>query len=322
MAARTNDTYDVAIVGAGPAGLATAVYAASEGLSTLVVDKRSFGGQAGDSASIENYLGFHKSISGRSLMRRAYNQAKKFGVHTGIPDEASGIIADSCGVGHVLNLANGEQACARSLVLATGAKYRRLPMANLSDFEASRCVHYGAFPAANKMVAGLDIAIIGGGNSAGQAVVYLAARARRVWLIVRGRSLDDSMSSYLVDRINNLANVHIVTQAEVTAINGNGRIEEITWRSNVTGYVTRRAVAHLFLFIGTEPNSAWVASTVALDAKGFIKTAANFETSCRGVFAIGDVRSGSVKRVAAAAGEGAQLVSVLHPYLENLRSAA
>jgi thioredoxin reductase (NADPH) len=314
--------YDVAIVGAGPAGLATAVYAASEGLSVLVLDCRAFGGQAGASARIENYLGFPTGITGMALMARAYNQAQKFGAEMAIPDEAvalTGVEADSGDF--ALSLFNAERARARSIVVASGARYRRLNVSQLDDFEATS-VHYWASPLEAKLVAGQEIALVGAGNSAGQATVYLARHAAKVWLIVRGRSLEASMSRYLVDRIRGLENVTLVTEAEVSGLHGShGTLEAVRWRLAAGGEIEQQ-IRHLFLFIGAEPNSNWLAGALKLDAKGFIvtgreagSTRQSLETSRDGVFAIGDVRAGSIKRVAAAVGEGAQVVAMLHAYL-------
>jgi thioredoxin reductase (NADPH) len=317
--------FDVAVVGAGPAGLATTVYAASEGLSVLVLDCRSFGGQAGASARIENYLGFPTGITGMALMARAYSQAHKFGVETAIPAQVSSLHAlGDQGEGHVvLKLSDGERVSARSVVIASGARYRRLDVENLDAFEAAS-VHYWASPLEAKLCAGQEVVLVGGGNSAGQAVVYLAGKVAKVWLLVRGPSLTSTMSSYLVDRIGALANVEVVTRAEVSALEGSeGMLEAVRWRRGGSGEEVRRPIRHLFLFIGADPNTDWLAgSGVALDAKGFVLTGADaggdrrlLETNRRGVFAIGDVRSGSVKRVAAAVGEGAQVVAALHSFL-------
>jgi thioredoxin reductase (NADPH) len=318
-------TFDVAVVGAGPAGLATAVYGGSEGLSVLVLDCRSFGGQAGASARIENYLGFPTGISGMALMARAYNQAQKFGVEMAIPDEASGLgtLNDSEHSGFALRLANGEHVSARSVVIATGARYRRLILPGLDAIEGSN-VHYWASPIEAKLCANQEVALVGAGNSAGQAVVYLASQVAKVCLLVRGTSLNASMSRYLVDRIGGLSNVEVILNAEVSGLEvQNGLLEAIRWRSNRSGVESGRALRHLFLFIGADPNTDWLAgSGVALNPKGFVLTGAEasadrkpLETSRRGVFAIGDVRSGSVKRVAAAVGEGAQVVATLHGVL-------
>jgi thioredoxin reductase (NADPH) len=319
--------YDVAVVGAGPAGLATTVYAASEGLSVLVLDCRAFGGQAGASARIENYLGFPTGITGMALMARAYSQAHKFGVETAIPAEVKGLeTSGDQDEGHVvLKLAGDERVTARSVVVASGALYRRLEVENLDAFEATS-VHYWASPLEARLCAGQEVVLVGAGNSAGQAVVYLAGKAAKVWVLVRGADLASSMSSYLVERIAGLANVEVVTQARVTGLEGHsGMLEAVRWRRGASGEEVRRPIRHLFLFIGADPNTDWLAgSGVALDAKGFVLTGADagadrhpLETSRRGVFAIGDVRSGSVKRVAAAVGEGAQVVAALHAFLAS-----
>jgi thioredoxin reductase (NADPH) len=315
--------YDVAIVGAGPAGLAAAVYAGSEGLATLVLDCRAFGGQAGASARIENYLGFPTGITGMALMGRAYTQAQKFGTEMAIPAEVLGLRCDAAPGRFVLQLSNGERASARSVVVASGARYRRLGVANLDAFEGSS-VHYWASPLEGKLCGGQEVALVGAGNSAGQATVYLATQTKKVWLIVRGKDLNASMSRYLVDRIGSLANVEVVTQAEVTGLEGrDGMLEQIRWRKRGTAEEMRCPIRHLFLFIGAEPNTDWLAqSGIALDGKGFVLTGADaggdrrpLETSRRGVFAIGDVRAGSIKRVAASVGEGAQVVATLHSHL-------
>ena len=324
-----NRLYDVVIVGAGPAGLAGAVYAGSEGLSVLVLDCRAFGGQAGASARIENYLGFPTGISGMALMARAYNQAQKFGVEMAIPDEVMGL--DPSGGAEnapfVLKLSNSERAMARSIVIATGARYRRLAVDGVEAFEGAS-VHYWASPLEAKLCSGQEVALIGAGNSAGQAAVYLASHVAKVWLLVRGADLAASMSRYLVDRIAGLSNVEVLTQTNVTGLEGRGGVlEAIRWRQK-SGEAVRKPIAHLFLFIGADPNTQWLSgSGVALDAKGFVLTGGDcnesrnpLETSRRGVFAIGDVRSGSVKRVAAAVGEGAQVVAVLHAALASIAS--
>jgi thioredoxin reductase (NADPH) len=320
--------YDVVVVGAGPAGLATAVYAASEGLSVLVLDCRAFGGQAGASARIENYLGFPTGVSGMALMARAYNQAQKFGADMAIPEEVVTVEAapDAAHGRFRLTLAGDERASARAVVIASGALYRQLEVENLADFEGAS-VHYWASPLERKLCGGQEIALVGAGNSAGQAVVYLAGQAAKVWMIVRGPSLEASMSKYLIDRIAALPNVEVVVQSEVVALEGEpGALSAVRWRNRKTGEETRRELRHLFLFIGADPNSAWMAQCeVALDDRGFVLTGADLdpprrllETSRDGVFAIGDVRSGSTKRVAAAVGEGAQVVAALHAHLAAL----
>jgi thioredoxin reductase (NADPH) len=320
--------YDVAVVGAGPAGLATAVYAASEGLSVLVLDCRAFGGQAGASARIENYLGFPTGITGMALMARAYNQAQKFGVDMAIPDEVMTLeppVESNFGT-FGLRLSGNERATARSVVVAAGARYRRPTIQRLEEFE-STSVHYWASPVEAKLCAGQEVALVGGGNSAGQAVVFLARRVAKVWLLVRGTGLETSMSRYLVDRIAALPNVEIVTQAKISALEDNsGILEAIRWRKGPSGAEVRRLIRHLFLFIGADPNTDWLLSSgVMLDGKRFILTGIDvgsdrrpLETSRPGVFAIGDIRSGSVKRVAAAVGEGAQVVSILHDFLATV----
>ncbi len=313
--------YDVAIIGAGPAGLAASVYAGSEGLSVLALDCRAFGGQAGASARIENYLGFPTGISGMHLMARAHVQALKFGVQMAIPDEARALAMDA--EAFRIDLADGESARARAVLVACGARYRRLDVPNLAEFEGSS-VHYWATPLEARLCAGQEVALVGGGNSAGQAVVFLASRVRKVSVLVRAPGLEASMSRYLIDRIAALPNVELICHAQVTALEGDdGRLRAVTWRDRRTGEETRRPINHLFLFIGAEPNTDWLASCgLKLDAKGFLLTGAEasqgahpLETSLPGVFAIGDARSGSVKRVAAAVGEGAQVVAQLHSYL-------
>ena len=312
--------HDVVVVGAGPAGLATAVYAASEGLSVVVLDCRAFGGQAGASARIENYLGFPTGISGIALMARAYNQAQKFGAEMAIPLEAKSLGADRDGF--MLALGGDERVRARAVVLACGAEYRRLDVENLDAFESSS-VHYWASPLEAKLCADQEVALVGAGNSAGQAAVYLATHAKKVWMIVRGADLAASMSRYLVDRIAQQPNIEVLTGARVTALEGqDGVLEAIRWRGKA-GAETRRPISHLFLLIGAAPNAKWLSgSGVDTDAKGFVLTGADagkeakpLETSLPGAYAIGDVRANSVKRVGAAIGEGAQVVAALHGYL-------
>lgn len=317
-------TYDVVVIGAGPAGLAASVYAASEGLSVLTLDCRAFGGQAGASARIENYLGFPTGISGLALMARAYNQAEKFGAEMAIPVEAVGLQAagEPGGVSRIL-LQGGESITARSVVIATGANYRRLGFDGMDQFDGAN-VHYWASPLEGKLCARQEVVLVGGGNSAGQATVYLASQADKVTLLVRGDSLDDSMSRYLVDRIEGLANVEVLTRTSLTSLEGrDGRLEAVHWRTRGSDVDTRRETHHLFLFIGAEPRTGWLAgSGVVLDQKGFVLTgpevgAGEFPlmSSRPGVFAIGDIRSGSTKRVAGAVGEGAHVVALLHRYL-------
>ena len=317
---RADKLYDVVIVGAGPAGLATAVYAASEGLSVIAIDCRSFGGQAGASARIENYLGFPTGISGMALMGRAFSQAQKFGVEVLIPDEAVKLECgnDPC---HV-RLATGERIQARAVVLATGARYRRLGVEKLEDFEGSS-VHYWASPLEADLCASRDVALVGGGNSAGQAVVFLADRARKVTLIAR-RPLSETMSAYLVERIEGLPNVEVVIGCEIAALEGEpGDLKGVTIRQRSDGSEREVRADFLFSFIGAEPNTDWLQSSgITLDERGFILSGEDLdpdrlplETSRRGVFAVGDVRACSVKRVAASVGDGAQVVAAIHKYL-------
>ena len=318
--------YDVVIVGAGPAGLAAAVYAGSEGLSVLAVDCRSFGGQAGASARIENYLGFPTGISGMALMGRAFSQAQKFGVEVLIPDEA---VKLECGNEPCrIKLATGERIQARAVVLATGARYRRLDAQRLDEFEGSS-VHYWASPLEADLCASQEVALVGGGNSAGQAVVYLADRARKVTVIAR-RPLSETMSAYLVERIESLPNVEVVIGCEVAALEGEpGELSEVTIRQRSDGSERRMPARFLFSFIGAEPNTDWLqGSGIKLDERGFVLSGEDLdsgrfphETSRRGVFAVGDVRACSVKRVAAAVGDGAQVVAAIHKYLADRAEA-
>jgi len=322
--------YDVVIVGAGPAGLAAAVYAASEGLSVMVLDCRAFGGQAGASARIENYLGFPTGISGMALMARAFNQAQKFGVEIAIPNEVTSLECvgeDPSGRRLTLTLAGGETVGARTAVIATGARYRRLDVANCEDFEGTS-IHFWATPIEVGLCKGQEVALVGAGNSAGQAIVYLASQVSKLYVLVRGSSLEASMSRYLVDRIGGLANVEVVLGAEVCRLEGErGSLDLVCWERGRPTVEDRRKIRHLFLFIGAEPNTDWLAgSGIALDGKGFVLTGEAvgadrrpLETSKHGVFAIGDVRAGSTKRVAAAVGEGAQVVATLHGLLSAAR---
>ena len=317
--------YDTAIVGAGPAGLAAAVYAASEGLSTLVLDCRSFGGQAGASSRIENYLGFPTGISGLALMARAYNQAQKFGAQIAIPDEA--LVLGPENAPFRLRLGNGETAVARTIVLASGARYRRLDIANLSDFEGT-CVHYWASAIETRLCSGQEVALAGAGNSAGQAVVFLAEQVKKLWMIVRGRNLEATMSQYLIDRIRSLPNVEVLTRTEICGLEGEpGLLKRVRWKNRDSGQTGEHEIGHVFSFIGAEPNTDWLKdSGVHLDEKGFVVTGADnahlLATSRDGVFAVGDVRCGSVKRVAAAVGEGSTVVSAVHAFLARQREAA
>jgi thioredoxin reductase (NADPH) len=322
-----DNLYDVAIVGAGPAGLGAAVYAASEGLKVVVLDDRAFGGQAGASARIENYLGFPTGIRGLALMARAYTQAQKFGAEMAIPEQVAALNEElhEDGKRFLLKLATGEAINARSVVIASGAEYRRLPLPNIASFEGTS-VHYWASPLEARLCAAQEVALVGAGNSAGQAVVYLSAHASKVWMIVRGRSLTATMSRYLCERIAAQPNIEILLETEVIALGGeNGGLHSISWRDRRTETTVCRPLQHLFSFIGADPNTAWLGQCdVHVDAKGFVRaepSAADgrlpFQTNRTGIFAIGDVRSGSIKRVAAAVGEGAQIVPTLYQYLEQ-----
>jgi thioredoxin reductase (NADPH) len=316
--------YDVAIVGAGPAGLAAAVYAASEGLDVLALDARAFGGQAGASARIENYLGFPTGITGLALMARAYNQAQKFGAHVSIPDEAARLRDMD---GHfVLETADDDHARARTVVIATGARYRRPNIQNLEMFEGSH-VHYWASALEARLCDGEEVALVGAGNSAGQAAVFLASRVTKVWLLMRGKRLEDSMSQYLVERIGAQENIQVLAETEIVALEGEGaKLTKVRWKHRHSAEENTRPIRHVFLFIGADPNTDWLKPTgIALDEKGFVRTGAEcgkhhppLQTNKPGVFAIGDVRSGSTKRVAAAVGEGAQVVAALHIHLAEL----
>jgi len=322
--------YDVAVVGAGPAGLATAVYAASEGLSVAVFDCRAPGGQAGASARIENYLGFPTGISGQALAGRAFVQAQKFGAHIAVPLEVKAL---HCGHHPLeLELKDGRRVPTRSVVIASGAVYRRPALANLENYEG-RGVYYWASPVEAKLCKGDEIVLIGGGNSAGQAAVYLSSHAARVHIVIRAPNLDASMSRYLIERLNGLPNVVIHPHSEICELIGDDHgLSGVVYCSRANGEerTGRLALRHLFLFVGADPNTEWLRSChVRIDAKGFVPTGPaaadtesvpvhELETSVRGVFAIGDVRSGSTKRVAAAVGEGAAVVAQLHAYLAHL----
>ncbi|WP_423200107.1 MULTISPECIES: FAD-dependent oxidoreductase [unclassified Cupriavidus] len=326
--------YDVIVVGAGPAGLATAVYAASEGLSVAVIDCRSPGGQAGASARIENYLGFPTGISGQALAGRAFVQAQKFGAHVAIPLEVKAL---HCGDHPIhIELKDGRKVPARTVVIASGAQYRRAEIDALEQYEG-RGVYYWASPVEAKLCKDEHAMLIGGGNSAGQAAVYLASHAAEVHILVRGAGLEATMSRYLIDRLRSLPNVHLHTHAQITGMDGEGWLESVRYRERALGDAPIAVpMRHVFLFIGAAPNTEWLrACNVKTDEKGFVLTGAaarkkcqmgedggayTLETSVPGVFAIGDVRSGSTKRVAAAVGEGAAVVAQIHSYLAELQN--
>jgi len=317
--------YDVAIAGAGPAGLATAVYAASEGLSVLVFDARAFGGQAGASARIENYLGFPTGISGQALAGRAYTQAQKFGANLRIPVEVARLDCEPSDNGEpfALHFADGRIAQSRSVVIATGARYRRPDCANLAAMEG-RGVSYWASAFEAKLCSGQEVVLVGGGNSAGQAAVYLAAHAKKVWMLVRGPGLAASMSKYLIDRIVATGNIELRAHTEIIEVHGEraGGVVSVTWRRRDTGETETHPVRQVFLFLGADPATEWLKGCgVALDDKGFVTTGhagRTLETSVRGVFAVGDVRAGSVKRVGGAIGEGAAAVAQIHAFLARV----
>jgi thioredoxin reductase (NADPH) len=332
----TGAVHDVVVVGAGPAGLATAVYAASEGLAVLVLDQRHFGGQAGASARIENYLGFPTGISGGALAGRAFSQAQKFGAEVAIPLEVRYL---DCGGPSRrpheplrIELADGRSIHGRAVVIASGARYRQPDIPNVADFEGAG-ISYWASPVEARLCEGEEIALVGGGNSAGQAAVFLAPKVKHLHMVVRRSGLEATMSRYLIDRIAALPNVTLHTGAEVIGLEGDeaGSLCKATFRGLDSGNVITHPLRHLFLFIGADPNAGWLAKRVAVDDKGFVITGREFaptdvpinraplplETSVTGVFAIGDVRAGSTKRVGAAIGEGAAVVAQIHAALAN-----
>jgi thioredoxin reductase (NADPH) len=327
--------YDVAIVGCGPAGLATAVYAASEGLSVAVLDARSFGGQAGASARIENYLGFPTGISGQALAGRAFTQAQKFGADIMIPIGAKALDCARVDGTFGLTLDGGETLRSRSVVVASGARYRRPEIENLDQFEG-RGVWYWASPVEARLCAGQEICLVGGGNSAGQAAVFLSGHASKVHLVIRGGGLGASMSRYLIERIEATPNIELVFNTEVVGLEGTAdqSLERVRWRSRLSGEESSADVRNLFLFVGADPATGWLDGCgVMVDRGGFVVTGAQckksdgqsasvLETSVPGVFAVGDVRSGSVKRVGGAIGEGAQVVALLHGFLGDTAKPA
>jgi thioredoxin reductase (NADPH) len=327
--------YDVAVVGSGPAGLSTAVYAASEGLSIAVCDARAFGGQAGASARIENYLGFPTGISGIALTARAFNQAQKFGAEIMIPVEVKALDCSREDGAFGLKLEGGDVLRAKSIVVASGARYRRPEIANLADFEG-RGVWYWASPIEARLCAEQDVALVGGGNSAGQAAVFLSGHARKVSMVIRGGGLGASMSRYLIERIEATPNIELMFNTEVAGLEGvpNASLERVRLRSRLSGEDTTVDIRNLFLFVGADPATNWLEGCgVMVDRGGFVVTGAQckkvrgdlasaLETSVPGVFAVGDVRSGSVKRVGGAIGEGAQVVAALHGFLGDTAKPA
>jgi thioredoxin reductase (NADPH) len=324
---------DVIIVGAGPAGLAAAVYGASEGLDVLVVEASAPGGQAGASSKIENYLGFPLGISGQELAGRAYLQAQKFGAQITIAQGATRLTCDR--QPYAVETAAGERIPARAVIIATGAEYRRLPLENLSQFEGAG-IYYGATSIESRLCGGEDVIVIGGGNSAGQAAVFLAQTARKVHMVIRSGGLAATMSRYLVRRIEEHPAIELHTRTEIVALEGNGELERVRCRSHQTGETRTHDIKHVFVMTGASPNTRWLDGCVAIDASGFIKTGPDLsaddlaaskwlrprtphllETSLPGVFAVGDVRGGNVKRVASAVGEGSIAISFVHRVLQE-----
>src|SRR5664280_2013085 len=333
--AARDKVYDAAIVGCGPAGLATAVYAASEGLSVVVLDARAYGGQAGASARIENYLGFPTGISGQALAGRAFSQAQKFGADIMIPMAAKSLDCTRSEGTFALALDGGDKVRARAIVVASGARYRRLEIENLDKFEG-RGVWYWASPIEARLCAEQEVVLVGGGNSAGQAAVFLSDHARKVHMVIRGGGLGASMSRYLIERIEAAPNIELVFNTEVVALEGteDASLERVRWRSRLSGEDSTTDIRNLFLFVGADPATGWLEGCgVMVDRGGFVVTGARckknqgqlvsaLETSVPGVFAVGDVRSGSVKRVGGAIGEGAQVVAALHDFLGDTAKPA
>jgi len=316
--------YDVTVVGAGPSGLAAAVYAASEGLCTLVVEGTAPGGQAGTSSKIENYLGFPTGISGQRLASRAQLQALKFGVRFAISRET--ITAEQVDGIHKLTLAGGIPVCSRSVVVASGAQYRKLSVENYAQYE-NRGIYYAATAMESLLCRENEVIVVGGGNSAGQAAVFLSGIAKHVHHIVRGKSLAATMSQYLISRIESSSRITLYTESEIVKLEGETSLESVTWANRKTGEPTTQPIGSVFVMIGAEPNSGWLFGTVRLDKKGFILTGGAdgfdgtpYATSVPGMFAVGDVRSNSVKRVASAVGEGSVVISDVHRYLADHRN--
>jgi thioredoxin reductase (NADPH) len=317
--------YDLIVVGAGPSGLAAAVYGASEGLNVLVVESTAPGGQAGSSSRIENYLGFPTGISGQDLAGRAFVQAEKFGAHIAVARTARAL--NCTRPPYTVELDDGNSVQARSVIVAAGAQYRRLPLPNLAQFEGSG-VYYGATSVEAQLCKDAEVAVVGGGNSAGQAAIFLSAHAKHVHLLVRGPGLVDSMSRYLISRIEACREITLRTYTEVETLEGGAHLERVRWRKVQTGETEDRDIQHLFLMTGACPNTAWLKGCLTLDTKQFVKTGADLgvdwplprapyllETNLPGVFAVGDIRAGSVKRVASAVGEGSMAVQFVHRVL-------
>jgi thioredoxin reductase (NADPH) len=323
---------DLVVIGAGPSGLAAAVYGASEGLDVMVLETSSPGGQAGSSSRIENYLGFPTGISGQELASRAYLQAQKFGAHMLIA-KATRLIRDR--KPYIIELENGARISTRTVVIATGAQYRKLPLENLSRFEGAG-VYYGATFVEAQLCGGDEVIVVGGGNSAGQAAVFLAQTTKRVHMLVRSSGLAASMSRYLIRRIENSPTITLRPQTEIVAIEGDNHLASVHWRNGRTGQTEKHEISHIFVMTGANPNTRWLNGCIALDDKGFIKTGSDLlpedlsaagwpltrqpyllETSLPDVFAVGDVRGGSIKRVASAVGEGSIAISFVHKVLQE-----
>ena len=324
---------DVVIVGAGPAGLAAAVYAASEGLNVLVLETNSPGGQAGSSSKIENYLGFPTGISGQALAGRAYTQARKFGAQVIIATGAKRLVCDR--KPYAIEMDDNMRVPARTIIIATGAEYRVPTIENLSEFKGVG-VYYGATFMEAQLCRGEEVVVMGGGNSAGQAAVFLAQTAKRVHMLVRGGGLAESMSRYLIRRIEQNPAIVLRTHTEIVALEGSSHLERVRWRNDQTGKIETQDIRHVFVMTGAVPSTDWLVGCVALDAKGFIKTGPDLsqddlaaaswplatpphllETSLPGVFAVGDVRGGNIKRVASAVGEGSIAISFVHQVLSE-----
>jgi thioredoxin reductase (NADPH) len=320
--------YDLLVIGAGPSGLAAAVYGASEGLSVLVLESNAPGGQAGSSSRIENYLGFPMGISGQELADRAFVQAQKFGAQISIARTASRL--KCLHAPYVVELDDGGTVQGRTIIVAAGSRYRKLDLPNVEQFEGVG-IYYGATQVEAPMCRDNEVAIVGGGNSAGQAAVFLAGFARHVYLCVRGADLAKTMSRYLISRIEASREITVQTSTIIEALEGNGHLERIRWRNTQTGSGETREIHHLFLMTGADPNTAWLGDCLALDTKRFINTGADIktewplrrppfplETSLPGIFAVGDIRSNSVKRVASAVGEGSMAVQFVHQILAGV----
>jgi len=321
------NVYDLIVVGAGPSGLAAAVYGASEGLNVLVVESSAPGGQAGSSSRIENYLGFPMGISGQDLASRAFVQAEKFGANIAVARSARAL---KCArPPYTIELDDGGTVQGRSIIVAAGAQYRKLALPNLAQFEGSG-IYYGATAVEAQLCKNEEIVIVGGGNSAGQAATYLSGFAKHVHLLVRGAGLADTMSRYLISRIEACREITLRPWTEIVELEGDTRLKRVQWRDSKTGTTESHDVQHLFLMTGACPNTAWLSGCLELDTKQFIKTGADLgsdwsvprppyllETSLPGVFAVGDVRAGSLKRVAAAVGEGSMAVQFVHQVLGN-----